>query len=355
MSFREVDYVEMLVEDARQAASFYVGTFGFRVVARAGAEGGGRGSLLLTQGHLRLVLTEAVGEGEAADFVRHHGDAVKDIALRVDDVEGAFREAVRRGARPVRGPQVYGAGEARVTRATVAAMGDVVHSFIQREARGGAADFLPGVFQPVTEGFPAPTFEAFTALDHLAIALEPGMLEPMVRFYREVFGFHESHEENVRTGESGMNSKVMQNDNGRICFPMMEPARGGKPGQIDDFLMRHGGPGVQHFAMLSHDIEAAIQALRAQRVEFLAIPASYYEVLEARLGRLDLDVARTRDYGILVDRDAWGLLLQAFTRSMHPRHTLFFEVIQRKDARGFGGANIRALFEAVEREQARRP
>lgn len=355
MHFRDIDHVEMWVEDAREAAVFYVGTFGFRVVGRTEAGVEGRRSLLLQQGHLRLVLTEASGEGPSAEFVRRHGDAVKDIALRVTDVEAAFRDVVRRGARPVSGPAVYGDGATRVSRATVAAMGDVVHSFVQRESRGGPEDFLPGVYQPVTEGFPLPAFEPFAALDHLALALEPGMLEPMVRFYRDVFGFHESHEENVRTGESGMNSKVVQNDNGRICFPMMEPARDGKPGQIDDFLARHGGPGVQHFAMLSHDIEAAIRALRTQGVAFLDIPPGYYEVLEERLGRLDLDVARTRDYGILVDRDAWGLLLQAFTRSMHPRRTLFFEVIQRKDARGFGGANIRALFEAVEREQARRP
>ncbi|MFP2924683.1 4-hydroxyphenylpyruvate dioxygenase [Pyxidicoccus sp. 3LG] len=355
MVFKDIDHVGMFVENARQAALFYVGTFGFRVVGQAGAGLGGQRSFLLQQGHLRLVLTEAAGEGEAADFVARHGDAVRDIALRVSEVEVAFREAVQRGARPVSGPEAYGEGEGRVARAVVGAMGDVVHSFIQRESRGGAMDFLPGVFHPVTEDFPLPAFEPFASLDHLALALEPGTLEPMVRFYRDVFGFHESHEENVRTGESGMNSKVVQNDNGRICFPMMEPARGGKPGQIDDFLARHGGPGVQHFAMLSHDIEAAIRALKARQVEFLEIPGSYYEVLEERLGKLDLDVARTRDSGILVDRDAWGLLLQAFTRSMHPRRTLFFEVIQRKDARGFGGANIRALFEAVEREQARRP
>jgi len=354
MVFTDLEYIELYVDDADQSALFYISTFGYRVVAEAGPETGlsGLRSLMLQQGRSRVVLTSSLSEeGFVADFVRKHGDGVRDIALRTLDVEAAFREAVRRGAQPVREPEVFTRGASRVVRATVATMGDVVHSFIQRV--GPESELLPGLFRPA-ENFPLPVVEPFASLDHAAICLERGTLESTVRFYEQVLGFHQSHEENIRTEYSGMNSRVVQTTNGRVCFPLMEPISGVRRGQIDDFLENNQGPGVQHLALLTDDMTASLRALRARGVEVLDVPAAYYEALESRVGQVELDLPTLRSLNVLVDRDDTGILLQAFTRSKHQRRTLFFEVIERQESSGFGGANIRALFEAVEREQARR-
>lgn len=354
MVVQDLDHVELYVEDLERAALFYISTFGFRVVAEAGPETGlsGRRAVLLQQGRARVLLTSALSADDfAAGFVRKHGDAVRDVALRTADAAEAFYEAVRRGARPVREPEVFSQGDSRVVRATVAGVGDLVHSFIQRV--GPDAGLFPGLFQP-TERFPVSAVEPFTAVDHMAICLEKGTLESTVRFYEHVLGFRQSHVEDVRTEYSGMNSRVVQAAGGRVVFPMMEPISGVRRGQIDDFLENHGGPGVQHLAMLTEDMPTALRALKARNVEVLDVPEAYYEALEARVGRVELDLPTLRSLNVLVDRDDSGVLLQAFTRSMHPKRTLFFEVIERQQASGFGGANIRALFEAVEREQARR-
>jgi 4-hydroxymandelate synthase len=300
-----------------------------------------------------VLLTEGLDpEGPVAGYVRRHGDGVRDIALRSRDAVADFELAVRRGARPVEEPVVVEDGRGRrLVRAAVAGMGDVVHSLIQRD--GPRDFFVPERFRALASG-PVPTRELVSSLDHLAICLAPGTLDETARFYQEVFGYRVTHEENVRTRKSGMNSKVVQSASGRVCLPMQEPATGESPGQIAEFLAAHGGPGVQHVAMLTPDIASSVRALSQRSLEFLEIPSTYYEVLESRLGQLGLDVGVLRELGILVDRDEWGLLMQAFTRSRHSRGTLFFEMVERKDARGFGGANIRALFEAVEREHARR-
>lgn len=355
MSFLDFDHVEMCVEELEQSALFYISTLGFRVLAEAGPETGLEGlrCLVLQQGGLVLRLTSPLESDDSpeAEFLRRHGDGVRDIALRTPDAVAAFHEAVRRGARPVREPEVFVQGASRVIRATVASVGDVVHSFIQRE--GPEAGLFPGLFQP-TARFPLPVVSSFIALDHVAICLEQGTLVNAVRFFEDVLGFRQSHVEDIRTEYSGMNSRVVQSPNGRVCFPLMEPISGVRRGQIDGFLERNQGPGVQHVALLTEDISHAVRLLQASDLAVLDVPKAYYEALEARVGRLEEDVESLRSLNVLVDRDDSGLLLQAFTRSIHSRHTFFLEVIERRESIGFGGANIRALFEAVEREQARR-
>lgn len=357
MILRSIDHLQLYVGNARAAAGFFCSSLGFRVVAESGPETGSdsQRSYLLEQGSVRLVLTSALSpEDPAAEYVRRHGDGVRDIALETPNAVEAFEEAVRRGAQPVREPVLLKGEGARVIHAAVAApMGNLVHTFIQREGEPGV--FMPGLFRE-TCSFAPPVISPFDTLDHLAICLEPGMLDKSVRFYEEVFDFRRIHEENVQSEYSGMNSKVVANDNYGITFPMMEPAVGARQrGQIGDFLAHHGGAGVQHLAMASNDIVNSVRALKSQRVEVLDIPAAYYEALPARLGDdVDLDLSVLREQGILADRDSCGILLQTFTRSVHPRRTLFFEVIQRLKARGFGSGNIRALFEAKEREEARK-
>jgi 4-hydroxyphenylpyruvate dioxygenase/4-hydroxymandelate synthase len=355
MNFLNFDHIELYVEELEPSALFYISTLGFRVVAEAGPETGLQGlrSLVLQQGGLVLRLTSPLEQGDesVAGFLERHGDGVRDIALRTPDAVAAFREAVRRGARPVREPEVFMKGGSRVIRATVASVGDLMHSFVQRE--GPEAELLPGLFQP-TNRFPLPVMAPFTALDHVALCLEQGTLERTVRFFEDVLGFRQSHEEDIRTEYSGMNSRVVQTPNGRVCFPMMEPVPGMRRGQIDDFLERNGGAGVQHMALLTQDISHTLRLLQSRDMKVLDVPAAYYEVLESRVGPLEQGVASLREQNVLVDRDDSGLLLQAFCRSTHPRRTFFLEVIERQQASGFGGANIRALFEAVEREHARR-
>jgi 4-hydroxyphenylpyruvate dioxygenase/4-hydroxymandelate synthase len=349
-----VDHVELYVGDAVLSAYFFCHALGFRLVAQAGPESGleGRRSVYLKQGNARIVVTSALGpEGAVAEYVRRHGDGVKDVAFTTPDAEKAFLDAVRRGARPVQEPTVYQGPGGQVVKAAIAGPGDVVHSLIQRDTPSSA--FLPGVFLPLAM-VPSADLEIFTGLDHIALALERGTLLDMVAFYQDVLGFTQTHQEDVRTEYSGMNSRVVQTAGGRICFPMQEPVSGSRRGQLEDFIASHGGPGVQHLAFLSADIVHAVDVLQRRSVKTLDAPPGYYEALETRLGSLGTFRRETlQERNILMDRDNWGYLLQAFTRTQHARRTLFFEVIQRQDARGFGGANIQALYEAKEREALR--
>ncbi|MBZ4416595.1 4-hydroxyphenylpyruvate dioxygenase [Myxococcus sp. RHSTA-1-4] len=354
MEFTSVDHVELYVGDAMLSAYFFSHALGFRMVAHAAPESGleGRRSIVLRQGSSRVVVTSALGsEGPVAEYVRAHGDGVKDVAFATPDAAGAFHEAVRRGAKPVMEPTTYEGAGGRVVKATIAGPGDLVHSFIQRDS--AASGFLPDVYLPL-ESASAQGEELFTALDHVALCLERGTLLDTVGFYKNVLGFEQTHEENVRTEYSGMNSRVVQTADGRICFPMQEPYTGTRRGQLEDFLAAHGGSGVQHLAFLSPDITRAVDVLARAGLKILDAPPGYYQALESRLG--DLGGFRREaleQRNILMDRDAWGHLLQVFTRTQHARRTLFFEVIQRQAARGFGGANIQALYEAKEREALR--
>lgn len=340
----------MYVGNSVQASHFYRLAFGFTPIVCAGLESGLRDhqSLVLQQSDIRLMLTSPLSpEGAIAEHVKSHGDGVKDIAFEVDDAAQVFEEAVERGARPLMEPTLLEDRKGRAIKATIAAPGDIVHSFVQRRGYDGA--FLPN-FQPV-ESPPHVPMPGIRSIDHIAFGVERGTLNEWVEFYEQVFGFHESHEENVVTANSGMNSKVVESDTGAIKFPLVEPATGKRKSQVEEYLTFHRGPGAQHIAFLSNDIVATVRALRANGIEFLKTPGTYYDRLEERVGKLDIDIATLRELSILVDRDQWGYLMQIFTKPVQGRPTMFFEIIQRNGAQGFGGGNIAALFEAVEREQ----
>ena len=348
------DYLEFYVGNAYQAAHFYRSFYGFKPIAFAGLETGvrDRASIIVEQKDIRLVLTAPLTPDHP--ITRHvslHGDDVKDIAFTVDDAEGAYKAAIRNGAHSILPPTEFNDGRGHMLKATVAALGATVHSFIQRDGHFDGA-FLPNF--EIIENPPLAIPTGLTAIDHIAISVEAHTLNRMVDFYFDVLGFHESFSEDVMTEYSSMNSKVVQNSTGCIKFPMVEPARGKRKSQIDEYLSFHFGPGVQHVAFASDDIIASVRALRDNGNVFLRTPESYYSVLRDRVGTFEEDVDALRDLNILVDRDEWGYLMQIFTKPVMTRPTIFTEVIQRKNARGFGAGNIKALFEAIERDQAKR-
>ncbi len=350
---KEIAYVEFYVGNASQATHFYRTAFGFQPVAKATLETGERErtSFVLRQNEITLILTSALTPASpVAEHVRLHGDSVKDIAFAVDDTAQTFAEVVRRGARPLLPPTVFEQNGTRVVKATVEAFGDTVHSFIERH--GPDATFLPG-YQPVAHPQKVQSI-GLSAIDHVAVCVEPGALRRWFDFYIDVFDFHHSHQEDIVTENTAMNSGVVQSENGRIQLPIMEPAPHKSTSQIEEYLAFHQGSGAQHIALLSDDIFGTVRLLRENGIEFLATPANYYDHLEENLGRVDEDIARLRELGVLLDHDRWGALLQIFTKPLHDRPTAFMEIIQRKGARGFGGGNIKALFEAIEREQALR-
>lgn len=348
------DYIEFYVGNAHQAAHFYRTAFGFTPVAYQGLETGARDhvSYVMEQRRIRLVLTSALSQNDpVAEHVRLHGDGVKDIAFTVPDAEGAFEATLRSGAQPVMEPTVFEDNDGKVIKATIAAYGDTVHSFIQRNDFIGT--FYPG-FLSIKNSPPPPISPALAAIDHVAICLEAGRLDQWAEFYEEVMGFHQSREEAIETEYSAMNSKVVQDSTGRVKFPMVEPAQGRRKSQIEEYLSYYRGPGVQHIALLSSNIIESVRSLRSVGNEFLRIPDTYYEMVEKRVGSIDENLEELRELNILVDRDQWGYLLQIFTKPLQSRPTVFMEAIQRKGARGFGSGNIKALFEALECEQAKR-
>ena len=348
------DYLEFYVGNAHQAAHFYRTAFGFTPVAYRGLETGARDhvSYVMEQRHIRLVLTSALYHTDpVAEHVLLHGDGVRDVAFTVPDAEQAFEASVRRGAQPVLEPTVFEDKGGPVVKATIAAYGDTVHSFIQRKDYGGP--FFPD-FVALKNPPAPPIAPCLAAIDHIAISLPAGQLDQWVDFYQQVMGFHQSHEEDIETEYSAMNSKVVQNATGRVKFPMVEPAQGRRRSQIEEYLAYYRGPGVQHIALLSSDILKTVRALRSTGTEFLRTPDTYYEMLEGRVGRVEESLEDLRAQNILVDRDQWGYLLQIFSKPLQSRPTVFMEAIQRKGAKGFGSGNIKALFEALEAEQAKR-
>ena len=347
------DYVELYVGNVHQAAHFYRTAFGFDPVAYSGLETGAERhvSIVLEQRNIRLVVTSSLyADDPVSEHVKTHGDGVKDLAFEVNDARQTFEEMTRWGATPVSEPTVLEDENGTIVKATIGVYGDTVHSLIQRNNYKGV--FLPG-YVALKQKAPALATN-LSAIDHVAISIEPGQLDRWVEFYKNVMGFHESHQENVETAYTAMNSKVVQNSTGRIKFPLIEPRQSRRKSQIQEYLQFYGGPGVQHIAFLSGDIIKTVGALRACGGEFLRTPDTYYEMLSDRVGSIKEEVEALRLLNILVDRDQWGYLMQIFTRPVQSRPTVFMEVIQRRGARGFGSGNIRALFEALEREQALR-
>lgn len=350
------DYVELYVGNAKQAAHYYKTAFGFQSLAYAGLETGvrDRASYVLVQDKIRLVLTTPLsGESEISDHVKKHGDGVKVIALWVDDARKAFDETVSRGAEiyfePVTESDDYGV----VVRAGIRAYGDTVHIFVERKNYQGV--FLPGYQKWESEYNPAPA--GLKYIDHMVANVELGAMNKWADFYARVMGFANLvtfDDKDISTEYTALMSKVMTNGNGRIKFPINEPAKGKKKSQVEEYNDFYGGPGCQHIAVATDDIVFTVSEMKKHGVEFLHVPGTYYDTVAERVGDIAEDLAILKSLGIMVDRDEEGYLLQIFTKPVEDRPTLFFEIIQRKGAKSFGKGNFQALFESIEAEQARR-
>jgi 4-hydroxyphenylpyruvate dioxygenase len=358
MPLNGIDHVEMFVGNAKQAAYFYTRAFGFELVAYSGLETGtrDRASYVLRQGRIRLVLTGALhSDSPIAEHQRRHGDGVKVIALSVPSVDDAWREATSRGAEGVVEPHEASDEHGTVRLATIKTYGETLHTFVERGGYEGA--FLPGYVAQSdgTDTENDPAHPMLLALDHIVGNVE--RMDPWVKYYEDVFNMKEMlhfTDEAISTEYSALMSKVVSSGNGVVKFPINEPAEAKRKSQIDEYLEFYEGPGAQHLAVATRDIVATVAELRRRGVEFLDIPDAYYDEVPARVPEVGDILADLRTQGILVDRDDDGYLLQIFTKPVGDRPTVFFEVIERHGARGFGDGNFKALFEALEREQDRR-
>ncbi|GER91494.1 4-hydroxyphenylpyruvate dioxygenase [Dictyobacter vulcani] len=355
MPIQNFDHLEFYVGDARQSAYYFSHAWGFVPVAYAGLETGlrDRTSYVLEQGNIRIVLTSAMGpEGEIADHVHLHGDGVKDVAFRVESAERAYQEATSRGAEGVLAPTVRSDEHGSVKLASIKTYGQTIHTFVERQDYKGA--FLPG-FRAVDSSMPRRARPAGLAgIDHVVGNVELGKMNEWVSFYERIMGFTQMihfDDRQISTEYSALMSKVMQNGSGRIKLPINEPAEGRRKSQIEEYLDFYRTPGVQHLALITDDIVATVRDLKERGVEFLQTPKSYYNDVLDRVGKIDEDLEQLAELCILIDHDEDGYLLQIFSKPIVTRPTVFFEVIQRKGARGFGEGNFKALFEALEREQ----
>jgi 4-hydroxymandelate synthase len=349
MKIQGIDHVEFCVADVTEFATPLIDAYGFGVHGRGGPDTGltGERTLLLRQGRIQLLLRSGLTtDHPAATYVARHGDGVAAIGFSTDDVAGAFREAVAGGAEPLTEPSFATRGSVRVGTATVTGFGDVVHRFVQRSGPGD--EFAPTEVDMVTPrpaASPAPLLEA---IDHVAVCLPAGDLAPTVRHYQRSLGLSEIFDERIEVGGQAMLSKVVQDSAAEVTFTLLEPDRTREPGQIDEFIESHQGPGVQHLAFRAASIADAVRTLSGRGVAFLTAPGGYYQVLERRLGTVDIPVATLQELNVLADRDRWGQMFQIFARSTHERHTFFFELIERQGALTFGTKNIKALYEALE-------
>ena len=351
---KAVHHVEFWVGNAKQAAYYYRKAFGFNQIAYSGLETNDRekASYVLEQGRIRMVFSTPLnGINDLAEHIRKHGDGVKDIAFHVDDAKSCYEACMARGAKSAYEPETISDENGSITRAAIYTYGETIHSFISHDDYKGP--FLPGFIEKKVEGEDV----GLKYIDHIVGNVELGKMEHWVNFYADVMGFSQIQafsDEDIATEYSALMSKVMESDNGRIKFPINEPAEGKKKSQIDEYLDFYDGPGVQHVALLTSDIIKTIKKLKENGVEFLEVPDTYYEDLTKRVGVIDEDLEVLKKLKILVDRDDEGYLLQLFTKPVEDRPTVFYEVIQRKGSRGFGIGNFKALFEAIERHQAER-
>jgi 4-hydroxyphenylpyruvate dioxygenase len=345
MPLMGIDHVEYYVGNARQAAYFYTHSFGFKVTGYCGPETKvrDRASWLLEQGEARLVMTGAMGpDSPIAEHVLRHGDGVKDVALRVPDAAYAYEYATEHGARGVLEPTA------------IAAYGDTIHSFIERENYSGP--FLPGYRSEPAIADEGPEV-GIELIDHIVCNVELGKMNEWARFYAQVLGFDQLvhfRDDQISSEYTALMSKVMWDGIGRVKLPINEPAPGKKKSQIDEYLEFYRGPGVQHIAMLSKDIIKTVEALGRRGIRFIRVPTTYYESLRERIGKIDESMDDVERLNILADRDEEGYLLQIFTKNVQDRPTMFYEIIDRHGSRGFGLGNFKELFLAIEREQAER-
>jgi 4-hydroxyphenylpyruvate dioxygenase len=356
LPLKGTDHVEFYVGNARQAAYFYRAAFGMSLVAYAGPETGqrDRSSYVLQQGKIRFVFTTALRtDSEIAGHVHVHGDGVRAIALWVDDARQSWLETTSRGARSVQEPTDFSDADGRVTTSSIAAYGDTIHTFVDRTQYTGT--FFPGYQKIEHDDIASPV--GLVHIDHIVGNVGWNSMNQWVDFYANVMGFslYQHFDDNdISTEYSALMSKVMANGNGYIKFPINEPAEGRRKSQIEEYLDFYQGPGVQHLALATDDILATVAQMKQQGVDFLTVPHSYYTDLQTRIGKIDEPIGDLERLGILVDRDNEGYMLQIFTRPVEDRPTVFYEIIQRKGSRSFGKGNFKALFEAIEREQALR-
>ena len=351
------DSIELWVGNAKQSAYFYEHAMGFSRTAYSGPETGvrDRASYVLEQGDIRLVVTSAVRE--ESDITKHHarhGDGVKDIALTVPDATEAYRQAVQRGARGVAEPKLQEDEFGTIETAAIATYGDTIHTFVDRKDYTGP--FKPGYVSVSSNGGPR-SGVGLLNIDHVVGNVELGRMNDWVEYYERVFGMTEMisfTDDDISTEYSALMSKVMADGEGKIKFPINEPAEGKRKSQIEEYIEFYGGAGAQHIALASENIVLTVEALKERGMIFLDTPDAYYEDVGDRVGEIGEDWADLRRHKILADRDDDGYLLQIFTKTVQDRPTMFFEVIERHGARGFGDGNFKALFEAIEREQALR-
>jgi 4-hydroxyphenylpyruvate dioxygenase len=351
------DAVELWVGNAKQSAYFYEHAMGFTRTAYAGPETGvrDRASYVLEQGDIRLVLTSALREeSEITKHHARHGDGVKDIALIVPDATEAYRQAVQRGARGVAEPQRVDDEYGSIETAAIATYGDTIHTFVNRSDYAGP--YKPGFVSVAPNGH-AQGGVGLTNIDHVVGNVELGRMDFWVEYYERVFGMTNIlhfGDDQIQTEYSALMSKVMSDGAGKIKFPINEPAEGKRKSQIEEYIEFYGGAGAQHIALASENIVGTVEALKERGILFLDTPATYYDEVPTRVGEIDEDYAVLQEHKILVDRDDDGYLLQIFTKTAQDRPTVFFEVIERHGATSFGDGNFKALFEAIEREQALR-
>jgi 4-hydroxyphenylpyruvate dioxygenase len=351
------DYIELYVGNAKQAAHYYMSAFGFQAVAYAGPETGvkDRASYVVRQNKLTFVLTTPLrAHNDMAEHIYMHGDGVKHIALKVKDASEAWDQTVERGARSNLEPQRLKDRFGEVTMSGIQIYGDTVHLFVDRKNYNGP--FMPGYRQWSNPYF-QPKDTGLLYVDHCVGNVGWNQMNRWVKFYEDVMGFKNIltfDDNDISTEYSALMSKVMSSGNGFIKFPINEPAEGKKKSQVEEYLDFYNGEGVQHIAMATTDIVTTVRELMSRGVEFLKVPSTYYENLLDRVGHIDEDLVPLKELGILVDRDNEGYLLQLFSKPVQDRPTLFFEIIQRKGAKSFGKGNFKALFEAIEREQAAR-
>jgi len=350
------DYVELYVGNAKQAAHYYKTAFGFSDLAYCGLETGSRDrtSYVLQQGKIRLVLTTPFDNNSPiAEHLRVHGDGVKVIALWVDDAYDAYHQTTLRGAQSYMEPHTVEDKDGQVRYSGIHTYGETVHIFVERKDYKGI--FLPG-YEKLDTGY-APGSKGLKYIDHMVGNVELGAMNKWADFYANVMGFANIvtfDDKDISTEYTALMSKVMTNGNGYVKFPINEPAKGKKKSQVEEFLDFYHGAGCQHIAVATDDIVSTISEMRRSGVEFLYVPGSYYDTVKNRVGEIKEDLEELKKWGIMVDRDEEGYLLQIFTKPVEDRPTLFFEIIQRKGAKSFGKGNFQALFESIEAEQARR-
>lgn len=354
MPINGTDYLELYVSNSKQAAHFYKTAFGFQSLAYAGLETGlkDRESYVVVQDKIRLVLTSPLKSGTViGKHIDDHGDGVKVVALWVDDATYAYNTAMEKGAKSYMEPKTEEDAQGTVVRSGIYTYGETVHIFVERKDYNGT--FLPGYRKWETPDY-NPSSTGLKFVDHMVGNVGWNRMNEWVDFYSNVLGFTQIlsfDDKDISTDFTALMSKVMSNGNGRIKFPINEPAEGKKKSQVEEYLDFYEGEGIQHIAVATDDIIKTVRELKSRGIEFLKVPDTYYDVVLDRVGKIDEDLAPLRELGILVDRDDEGYLLQIFTRPVEPRPTMFFEIIQRKGAQSFGKGNFKALFEAIEREQ----